>query len=167
MIKRLLIVLVCFIMVFSLVATASASSQVKITTTCQIVDTLDNVKAYYRPGTVANDATNTTYSCAAFAKRYFSSIYGVTLSNLLQNATPIVSRGKLTKVSTPRKGDLVFWPNINNSCHSAIVKCTSGSNVILIEQNWKSQSNGSWYTTKERSISQTSSGVKFYRWSAN
>jgi len=130
------------------------------TKSAQVVDSLDGVNALYRPG--SGDGSDTTYSCAAYAKRYFSSRYGVTVYNLLQYRTPLVSSGKLTVVTTPQKGDLAFW---RNRPHSAIAKYLSGSTVVLIEQNWKWLQNGSWVTYKERTVSKYDSQIKFYRWS--
>lgn len=161
--KKYLIALIFLTFLVNVVCLAE--TDVQITSDKQVVDTLDGVSAYYRPGTVSDDGSNSTYGCFAFAKRYFSNVYGVNLQGLSTGDTPSVSSGSLSETSDPQKGDLVFWskhPNTNVS-HSAIVKSVSGNNVTLIEQNWK-HNNVAKY---ERSISKTDSGAKFYRWSNN
>lgn len=162
--KRIISLCLCAILILSFSLLCAAQSNVEITTSMQIVDTLDNVNALYRPGTVAADANDSTYKCAAYPIKYFKSQYGTTLSGLGYNGTPTVTVGKLVVVTTPKKGDLAFWPS---SPHSAIVKSVSsdGTTATLIEQNWKFQSGGKWYAVKERSVSTTASGLKFYRWS--
>jgi len=150
-----------FILSFSLLY--AAQSNVEITKSMQVVDTLDKVDALYRPGTVENDQSDSTYKCAAYPIKYFKSQYGVNLSGLGLNGTPSVSSGKISVVTTPQKGDLAFWAS---SPHSAIVKSVSGSKATLIEQNWKYLSNGKWYATINREVSTTASGLKFYRWSS-
>lgn len=130
MYKKIIATSLFVLFLFSFSLSALAASNVMITSSCQVVDRLDGVPAYYRPGTVQADATNTTYSCAAYAKRYFSSRYGVTLSNLNYNSVPTVSRGRLIVVATPQKGDLAFFKGLP---HSAIVKSFSGSTATLIE----------------------------------
>ncbi|PYG87735.1 hypothetical protein LY28_00050 [Ruminiclostridium sufflavum DSM 19573] len=148
------------ILSFSLLCVAQ--SDVEITKSMQVVDTLDNVDALYRPGTVADDYGDSTYKCAAYPIKYFKKLYSVSLSGLSENGTPTVTSGKLTVVTDPKKGDLAFWPS---TPHSAIVKSVSGDKVILIEQNWKYKSGGKWYATIDRQVSKTSSGLKIYRWS--
>ncbi len=168
--KKAFITFVTVLLVFSFTLTVFAystapNSNVLITKTNQTVDSLDGVDALYRPVSVKADQRNTTYSCAAYATKYFAKLYGVTLNNLLPNQIPRVTKGILTVVTTPRKGDLAFWA-ATSQIHSAIVKSISGSTVTLIEQNWKSSSSGKWYAKVNRTITTTNSGVKFYRWSS-
>lgn len=161
--KKIIRLCLCVFFILSITLCVAAATNVEITKSMQVVDTLDNVDALYRPGPVADDASHSTYKCAAYPIKYFKSKYSVNLSGLGTNGTPAVSSGKLTVVATPQKGDLAFWAS---TPHSAIVKSVSGSKATLIEQNWKYQSSGKWYATINREVSTTASGLKFYRWSS-
>jgi len=160
--KRVLILFIVFILVFSFASVGlAATNAVKITQNMQIVDTFNDVSAYYRPASVGEDARDSTYSCAAFAKRYFSNAYGVSLS-ALDSTVPKVNKGSLSEVASPLAGDLAYWSSMP---HSAIVKSVSGSTITLIEQNWKYLYHNSWFTQTNRTITKSDDGVKFYRWS--
>lgn len=162
--KRALILSIVFILVFSFASIGlAATNAVKITQNMQIIDTFNDVSAYYRPASVETDARDSTYSCAAFAKRYFSNVYGVSLSGLA-SAVPNVSKGSLSEVTSPQAGDLAYWSSMP---HSAIVKSVSGSTITIIEQNWKYLYHNSWFTQTNRTITKSDSGVKFYRWSGS
>lgn len=52
-----------------------ATEYVTITSEMQVVDTFNGVDAVYHPN--AADGSDTTYSCAAYVKRYYNSVYGV------------------------------------------------------------------------------------------
>lgn len=121
--------------------TVFAQSTVKVTKENQVVDTFEGVQALYRPG--PSDGSDTTYSCAALVKRYYTAKYGKTPYNLLYNRTPSIDGGTFKKVSSPKVGDIVGYPNASRQCnHWAIVQGISGNNVILFEQNWKWQEGG-------------------------
>ncbi len=125
-----------------------------------VADTLNGVQALYRPG--RNDGSNSTYSCAAFIKRYYKEVHGVTVMNLFAGRTPSSSKGSFKSVSTPQVGDVVACPSTSGSNHWAIVKQVNNNNTVtLIEQNWKWSQGGQTLCKINRSIS-ISSG-KFYR----
>lgn len=125
-----------------------------------VADTLNGVEALYRPG--RNDGSNATYSCAAFIKRYYKEVHGVTVMNLFAGRTPSSSKGSFKSVSTPQVGDVVACLSTSGSNHWAIVKqVNNNSTVTLIEQNWKWSQGGQTLCKINRSIS-ISSG-KFYR----
>ena len=131
-----------------------------ITKNSFVADTLNGVPALYR--TAKNDGSSSTYSCAAFVKRYYKEVYGVTVANLLSGRTPSSSKGSFKSVSTPQVGDIVACRSTSGSNHWAIVKQVNDNNTVtLIEQNWKWKQSGQTLCKINRSIS-ISSG-KFYR----
>lgn len=72
-----------FILIFSFTLLVSAY-YIEVTETRQTVDTLDGVDAVYRPGSVAADASDSTYKCAAFQReKTFVSVFPVTLIGLI------------------------------------------------------------------------------------
>ncbi len=125
-----------------------------------VADSFNGVDALYRKG--YNDGSSTTYSCAAYIKRYYSEVYGVSVSNLLSGRTPAASKGTFKLVKTPEAGDIVACASTGSSNHWAIVKQVNDDNTVtLIEQNWKWTQGGQTVCKINRSIS-ISSG-KFYR----
>lgn len=124
-----------------------------------VADTFHGVKALYRAG--KNDGTNATYSCAAYVKRYYSEVYGVSVSNLLSGCTPISSKGTIRKVSSPKEGDIVATTSGSGN-HWAIVKQVNDNGTItLIEQNWKWQQDGKTFAKVNRKVK--TSACKIYR----
>ncbi len=130
-----------------------------ITKSSYIADTFNGVEALYRKG--GNDGSNSTYSCAAYIKRYYKEVHGVTVMNLFSGATPSSSKGNFKLVKTPQEGDIVACSTSSGSNHWAIVKKVNDDNTVtLIEQNWKWSQGGQTVCKVNRSIS-ISSG-KFY-----
>lgn len=120
-------------------------------------DTFQGVKALYRPG--GNDGASSTYSCAAYVKRFYSQVHKVSVYNLNRGCTPLTTSGqKFQKVSTPMEGDIVRFPG-----HWAIVKKVNPSSktVVLIEQNWKWSQGGSTLCKINRSVKWSSAA--FFR----
>ena len=125
-----------------------------------VADSFNGVDALYRKG--RNDGSNSTYSCAAYIKRYYSQVHGVTVGNLFSGATPSASKGTFKSVKTPQAGDIVACRSTGGSNHWAIVKQVNDDNTVtLIEQNWKWIQGGQTVCKTNRTIS-ISSG-KFYR----
>lgn len=145
--------------ILSLSAFAASGQNVQITYEGQIVDTFNGVPAKYIPGYKNSDEG--PYSCAAYVKSYYSTIYGVSVSNLKSGRTPLaaekgysfkqISSGVVT-------GDIVRMPG-----HWAIVKSVSGNTLTLIEQNWKWMSNNKTYASVNRTVTLGSSGVVVFR----
>lgn len=127
----------------------------------QTVDTLNGVKAYYRKG--SSDGSSAVYSCAAFVKRYYKTVYGTNVNNLLYNRTPHAEGDSFKKVKSPRIGDIVAMNTSHGTTHWAIVKSVSanGSTITLIEQNWKWTQGGSTVSVKNRKVK--TSNVRLYR----
>lgn len=124
-----------------------------------VADTFHGVKALYRTG--GNDGSNATYSCAAFVKRYYSQVYGVSVNNLLAGCTPISSKGTIRRVSSPKEGDIVATTSGSGN-HWAIVKNVNNNGTItLIEQNWKWQQGGKTVAKVNRKVK--ASACKIYR----
>ena len=125
-----------------------------------VADSFNGVDALYRKG--RNDGSSSTYSCAAYIKRYYKEVHNVTVSNLLSGRTPVSSKGTFKLVKTPEAGDIVACSSTGGSNHWAIVKQVNDDNTVtLIEQNWKWSQGGQTVCKINRSIS-VSSG-KFYR----
>ncbi|MBQ3055103.1 MAG: InlB B-repeat-containing protein [Oscillospiraceae bacterium] len=163
--KRVSAVIIILCMLFSMIQhSVLAYTDVKITYNGQVVDSFAGVDAIYATlGSYNNVDTNATYSCAAFLKKFCSTLWGVTIYNInTVNAAPSVSKSGhsvyLKTVSSPRPGDIMQTKNYG---HVAVVKSVSGSNAILIEQNWSYNSGGYRYARKERSV--PISSVYFYR----
>ncbi|MBQ9865400.1 MAG: hypothetical protein IJM34_00105 [Lachnospiraceae bacterium] len=101
---------------------------VKITYDGQAIDSITvngkTVQAIYVTLATRNKinvGTDTTYSCAAFVKRFYSQVYGVDVYNLSgPSYTPKSSNGgSFVQVSSPQIGDIV---RDNEGTHWAIVK---------------------------------------------
>ncbi|MCH5209723.1 MAG: RICIN domain-containing protein [Oscillospiraceae bacterium] len=136
-----------------------------ITYAGQIVDSITyngiTVNAIYAPYySISNYNEDATYCCAAFVKKFYSSVYGVNPYNLNYKQIPKVSGGSFSETSSPKKGDIVRF---NNVSHWAIVKNVSGDTVTIIQQN-------SWWNSKTsavvgETISASSSAYTFFRYS--
>ena len=142
-------------------ANSLARKQIVVTKNANFVaDKFNGVKAIYRKG--SSDGSSKTYSCAAFVKKYYKKIYKKNVYNLLYNRTPLVTGGKVKKVSTPQVGDIVGSNTNHGTTHWAIVKAVNSDNTVtLIEQNWKWQCGGRTYTIVNRKIKNSS--ARFYR----
>lgn len=169
-IRRLLIFLTAIAILSTIVTpsgiTTNASSvyktkRISITKNArQVVDSLDGVKAYYRKG--GNDGSNKFYSCAAYVKRYYKTVYRKNVYNLLYNRTPQTTGDSFIKVKTPQIGDIVAMNTNHGTTHWAIVKnVNTNGTVTLIEQNWKWTQGGSTKSVLNRKVK--CSSVRFYR----
>lgn len=127
-----------------------------VTKSSFVSDTFNGVDALYRPG--RNDGSNSTYSCAAFVKKYYKTVYDVTVNNLYGGSIPnAVNRDSFIRADKPQVGDIVAEPS-----HWAIVKAVNEDDtVILIEQNWKWQQGGKTVTKINRIVK--NKNVVFYR----
>ncbi len=156
---------VCF--AFSSEATINWGRAVYISQYGQVVDSITHngvtVNAVYAPrNQVANYDEDGTFCCAAFVKKFYSSVYGVSVVNLIPGRTPSVNSGGgyFYKVSTPQVGDIAA-----NSGHWAIVKAVSGNTVTLVEQNtWNLEYNSAQVG---RTLVLPESSYWFWRWSGN
>lgn len=160
-----LVATLCLLLCF---ATAAYSAEfITITSAGQVVDSIIyrgiTVDAIYTPYKNLGSAydSDTTYCCAAFVKKFYSSVYGVTPYNLSStSSTPRVSGGSFSVTSSPQKGDVVRF---NNETHWAIVKEVNGDNITIIQQN-------AWWSKKTQAqvgvvISASSSDYTFFRYS--
>lgn len=141
-------------------AATTTNQNVKITVSGQIVDTFNGVPAKYIPG--SGNSNTGTYCCAQYVSNYYKAIYGVTVSNLTSNQTPVVSEYgyRFRQISSGvLPGDVVRLPG-----HWAIVKAVNGSTLTLIEQNWKWITNGVTYAKVNRTVTMGStSGLVIFR----
>lgn len=122
-----------------------------------VADSFKGVDAIYRPG--KNDGSSATYSCAAYIKKFYSSVYDVSVYNLFAGNTPKTYEGNtFSKVSNPKVGDIAF-----SKSHWAIVKSVDKENkkVVLIEQNWKWSQGRQTVCKINRTVS--TSSLTYYR----
>lgn len=126
---------------------------VTISGTRFVSDSLNGVDTIYRSGTSSStDGTDPVYSCAAYIKKYYKSIYGLDVYNLNNGCTPLTSGDSFLRVSSPAVGDIVSLTN-----HWAIVKdVASDGTITLIEQNYKWSQGGSYACRVNRKISVSS-----------
>jgi len=123
----------------------SGKNGVVISQSNTVVDSITyngvTVEAIYRPYDGTN-GTDSTYSCAAFVKKFYAQTQGVSVYNLLSTSSvPKVSSGGggFVLTSTPKVGDIV---RDNESVHWAIVKAVeSDGRIVVIQQN-------AWYDGK-------------------
>ena len=135
---------------------------VKVTQNKQVVDSITmngkTVKALYAPrANISDYDSDATYCCAAFVKRFYSTVYGIDVWNLYPGNTPSASSGYFYKTDSPKAGDIAA-----NSEHWAIVRSTGNGGVKLIEQNaWNTK-----YTSAMvgRTL-YSGSGYWYWRWS--
>jgi hypothetical protein len=143
---------------------ASLQTRVEIKTSGQVVDSFNGVEAKYIPGT--GNSNTGTYSCAGYVKAYYSTVYGITVSNLLTGKTPNASNGSFSVTDTPEPGDIGYQLNSSNSGHWFIIKEVNDSDFTVIEQNWKWEDEGNTYCYINRHVSfSETSGFKVFRWS--
>jgi len=115
-----------------------------------VTDTFNGVKALYRTG--GNDGSNATYSCAAFVKKYYAEVYGVTVYNLFAGCTPISSKGNFKKVSNAKEGDIIATSSGSGNHWAIVKKVNKNGTVTLIEQNWKWQQDGKTVARVNRKV---------------
>jgi len=142
----------------------SASAKTKdivITKTNFVLDTFNGVDALYRPG--SGDGSNATYSCAAYVKKYYKSVYGVTVNNLFGSGTPNVEGSDyVVKVKKAQPGDIVCERTDHGTYHWSIVKeVYSDGSFLVIEQNYKWTSGGTTYARTGRVLDPDD--VRLYR----
>ena len=157
--------LMCF--AFSSQATIDWGNAVYISQYGQVVNSITyngvTVNAIYAPrNQVSNYDSDGTFCCAAFVKKFYSSVFGVGVNNLIPGNTPNVysGGGYFYKTTSPQVGDIAA-----SSGHWAIVKEVSGSTITLVEQNaWNTS-----YTSAmvNRKLILPESSYWFWRWSGN
>ena len=95
-------------------------SAVPVTQNEQVVDSITmngkTVLSIYAPrGNVADYDSDSTYCCAAFVKRFYSTVYGVDVWNLYPGNQPEAGSGYFYKTDSPQPGDIAV-----NSGHTGI-----------------------------------------------
>lgn len=138
------------------------SSKVSFGNSQTTVDTFNGVPAYYKIGNHNSDAT---YSCAAYVKRYYSTIFGVGVSNLLAKKTPLCDRSgyelRAVDARSAKPGDVGYHTNSSGGGHWFIIKSVDGNGLTVIEQNYKTASATS--VTINRVVSYSQNGLKVFR----
>lgn len=123
---------------------------IEITSENSILDSFYGVEALYRMGSSNQDNSNPIYSCAAYVKKYYNHVYGITVYNLFAGRTPLSMTGeKFVQVKKPKTGDIVYTKN-----HWAIVKSVNdvSNTITLIEQNFKWVEENSTFGRVNRTI---------------
>lgn len=130
-------------------ASGSNNREVIITQEGVELDSFMGVGALYRPG--LSDGTNTTYSCAAYVKRYYQAVYGVIPYNLLHKQTPTVDGDSFVRVSVPKIGDICAEIGTSSN-HWSIVRTVNKEKVIVVEQNYKWKSGTNYIARVNREV---------------
>ena len=175
MLKKSISILLTFVLVISILAVypfttsvcaaiSNPASTPRITYAGQVVDsityrgsTVNAVYTPYRDGL----ATDWTYGCFVLPRTFYSTIYGITVSNLNSTTSiPNASSGYFEETRSPRKGDII---RCNNYVHWALVKEVNGTTVTIIQQNawWNS------YTCAQvgNTVSSSDNSVSFFTYS--
>ena len=154
------------ILAFCLVMTATggafAASKVTFGEQQVTVDTFNGVPAYYKIG---NHNEDSTYSCAAYVKRYYSQKFAVSVYSLETGCIPTVSEKgysfRQVNASEVQPGDIGYQTNSKDKGHWFIIKAVNGNSMTIIEQNWKDNSTT---CTKDRVVTfGVTKGLKVFR----
>ena len=159
-------ILITTTFVFSANAAINWGTGVYISSYGQVVNSITfkgvTVNAVYAPrNQVSNYDSNSTFCCAAFVSKFYRSVYGIGVNNLIPGNTPRVYSGDgfFYKTTTPQVGDIAA-----SSGHWAIVKSVSGNTVTLIEQNaWTTTSHT--HASVNRKLILPESSYWFWRYS--
>ena len=129
--------------------------------TGQVVDSMTvsgkTINAVYS-ATTNYGTSGDGYQCADLVKKYYSTVYGITVSNLTASLVPPASSDKkkvFKVVTTPAQGDIAFWKSGPiGVAHFAIVKSTSSSQVVFFEQNnkWWEKDNKTFHAAVGRKL---------------
>ena len=120
-------------------ASMKSGDMITLTQDGQVIDSIVyngiTVEALYT--NVSYASNDTTYSCAAFVKKFYESVYGVKVYNLLSpSSIPLIydNAGSFIETSNPKKGDII---RDNTRTHWAIVKSISGNTITVIQQSYR------------------------------
>ena len=159
-------ILIClFAMHFNYDTFATSQETVLILNDGQIIDTFNGVPAIYITGT--GNSNTGTYSCAGYVNNYYKTVYGIGVSNLVMDKTPVATYGSFFQTANPEPGDIGYHRNGNGTGgHWFIIKeVNSDGAMYVIEQNWKWASDGKTYCYKNRRVEANHSYLKVFRWS--
>lgn len=132
----------------------------------EVVDSITvngvTVEARYRPYDSTVD-TDSTYSCAALVKRFYSQVYGRNVYGLESTTSvPLIDSGSFWETTAPKTGDII---RDNLSVHWALVKEVSGNTITVIQQNaWDGIYTNAWVGA---TIENGDSRYSFFTWDGN
>ncbi|MBR4410567.1 MAG: RICIN domain-containing protein, partial [Firmicutes bacterium] len=139
--RKLFAVILTLCMVVTATGGAFAASKVTFGDRQVTVDTFNGVPAYYKIG---NHNEDSTYSCAAYVKRYYSQKFAVSVYSLETGRIPTVSEKgysfRQVNASEVQPGDIGYQTNSKDRGHWFIIKSVNGKSMTVIEQNWKDNS---------------------------
>ena len=131
---------ICVAPTQSVSAAMKSVTPIVLTQPGQVIDSITyngiTVEALYSNEAYLN--SDATYSCAAFIKKFYLAVYGVSVYNLLSSESkPMVydNKGSFAMTEQPQVGDII---RDNARTHWAIVKSISGETLTVIQQNYKS-----------------------------
>ncbi len=126
-------------------AKIKVGTAVTLTQPEQILETITyngiTIEAAYTNG--AYSGSDPVYSCAAFVKKFYSTVYGIGVYNLIsKESVPLVYQniGSFSLTDQPQKGDIV---RDNSRTHWAIVSSVANDVITVIQQNYRS-GNTAW-----------------------
>lgn len=136
--RKVMMLVLAMCLVLTSTCSAMAATKVAFGDEQITVDSFNGVPAYYKNG---NHDSDGTYSCAAYVKRYYKAVYGVSVSNLLTGRTPAAAEkgysfGRVYSGSV-KPGDIGYQENTSGSGHWFIIKTVNKNSMTIIEQNWK------------------------------
>jgi len=161
--------LLVFVMVFTNLTPAFAlisgsGSYVRVKYDGQAMESITvngvTVNAVYKAGTKYEDlAEDPTYSCAAFVKRFYSKVYGISTYNYYENSTPKASGAVFVETDSPQVGDIV---RDDKKIHWAVVKAVNGNVITIAHQNYSRTSGGVTYAKVNCKLNVNESRYTFF-----
>jgi hypothetical protein len=170
--RKLIVILLVGLLLFNygqIMTTQLVSASIKtgemvtLTQSGQVLETIEyngiTVEAVYTNSSYSR--SDTTYSCAAFVKKFYKMVYGVTVYNLNSpSSEPLIydNKGSFSITDNPQKGDIV---RDNTRTHWAIVKDVSENFITIIQQNYRSGAKA-WINC---TIDKADSGFSYFTYS--
>ncbi len=115
-----------------------------------VVDTFNGVDALYRAHEY--DDESDVYSCAAFVKRYYATVYGVEVGGLFTDLVPTASYGWFEETWEPQPGDIGYQDYCGDGHWFIIKSVNEDGSYTIIEQNWKFEQYGETVCIKDRIV---------------
>jgi surface antigen len=146
-------------------STSYKSQTVEVDYAGKVVDTFMGVKCLYTNESYTS--YDTTYCCAAYVKRFYSSVYGLSVYNLTSGQTPKVDNTSFTRTTSPKPGDICYFTS-GGSGHWSIVKAVNedGSTVIIEQNRLWTDSSGKLVTGINRHVDSSFPNLKYFTWTS-
>lgn len=144
-------------------AKMKSGNMVTLTQAGQVIDSITyngkTIEAVY--SNKSYPGNDPTYSCAAFIKKFYSTVYGISVYNLNSpTSKPLIyeNKGSFSLTSDPQVGDII---RDNTRTHWAIVKSIDNNKIHVIQQSYKSGSSA-WINC---TIDRNDTGFSYFTYS--